>query len=130
MDRQAEKHSGCDTRARITPGLRPQHSSDLLHIHPHRPHGAVLFEPRRHAHGDAVDNIEGRNDGDNSEEPIDKDRKGIVCSLRTLTAQPVIRKLKLFSRQLSELFCGLFPCAALHLDVDDRIVCLPGQFCK
>ena len=80
----------------IGKGFGCNHFCHLISVHTHCPHGAVLPDPCRCAHGNTIDNIQHRNQCDNCQKSIDTAHKRCISACGTLL--PQILKFQTVSR--------------------------------
>ena len=128
VEEQAGGASGRVSGACVGEGFRCDHSSNLPFVHAHCPHGAVLFRPGGYAHGDAVDNVQRGDQGDDEEKTIYEEQEGRIGAGRTLAA--VVMKGVLIGHRLTDLFHGFVPCVSVQLYHKQRIagdVCQAGK---
>ena len=96
------------------------HSCDLASVHSHRPHAAILSDSCGYAHGNAVDDVQYGNQGDDGKKSVHTDDEE---QIRTGSALfPFIAEDNFISCSAADgrhvLFCRISP----QLNHDERVV--------
>ena len=105
--------------------LGGNHPGKLPAVHSNSPHSPVLPGSGRYAHGNAVDDVQHRNQGNDCQEAIDEQAERKKCAPVRLL--PTVQKLIPSPHQIMDSLRVFIRCVRYHLDTGNAVSFLAGK---